>query len=65
MDGLGLEDRVDDNVDFEQPLESASLVLGTGFGIVTDIETTPDGRLLLVSLTDGNIYQISGKHQKQ
>ncbi len=64
VDSPGLEDRVDDNVDFEQPLESASLVIGTGFGIVTDIQTGPNGNLFLVSLTDGKIYQISRRSKQ-
>lgn len=61
VDEAGLDDRVDDNVDFEQPLESADLVIGTGFGIVTDIQTGPNGNLFLVSLVDGKVYEISGK----
>ena len=55
----GLEDRVDDNVEFEAPLESEDLEIGTHFGIVTDIQTGPNGNLFVVSLSDGNVYEIS------
>ena len=39
--------------------ESESLLFGTGFGVVTDIETAPDGNVWVVSLEQGEIYQIS------
>jgi hypothetical protein len=39
--------------------ESESLVFGTDFGIVTDIETGPNGNLFVVSLDHGAIYEIS------
>jgi hypothetical protein len=29
------------------------------FGVVTDIETGPDGHLYVVSLSDGAIYEIA------
>jgi glucose/arabinose dehydrogenase len=58
VDNPGLEDRVDDNVEFDEPLESEELVIGTGFGIVTDIQTGPNGNLYLVSLVDGKVYEI-------
>ena len=52
-----LADRVADN-NFATPMsidptESGSLLFGTGFGIVTDILTGPDGNLYAVSLTNG------------
>jgi hypothetical protein len=31
------------------------------FGVVTDIETSPTGELLVVSLDQGAIYEISGR----
>ena len=39
--------------------ESESLLFGTDFGIVTDIETGPDGHLYVVSLDEGTVYEIS------
>ena len=34
------------------------IVIGTGFGCVTDIERGPDGFLYVVSLSEGTIYRI-------
>jgi glucose/arabinose dehydrogenase len=59
FDDPRLADRVADNVTFHEMTESESLVFGTGFGIVTDIETGPDGNLYVVSLLDGVVYRIS------
>ncbi|MFO0953304.1 MAG: PQQ-dependent sugar dehydrogenase [Isosphaeraceae bacterium] len=39
--------------------ESESLLIGQNFGIVTDIQPGPDGRLYAVSNSDGFIYAIS------
>ena len=56
-----LSDKVDDNeYKFDQG-ESASLVAGKNFGIVTDIETGPDGNLYVTSLSNGAVYMISAK----
>jgi len=54
-----LRDRVADNRAPDDLTESQSLVLGTGFGIVTDIQTAPDGSVYVVSLSRGAIYRIS------
>jgi glucose/arabinose dehydrogenase len=54
-----LADRVADNLTFHEMTESESLLFGTDFGIVTDIETGPNGRLFVVSLDHGAIYRIS------
>jgi glucose/arabinose dehydrogenase len=54
-----LADRVADNLTFHEMTESESLVFGTDFGIVTDIETGPNGRLFVVSLDQGAVYRIS------
>jgi glucose/arabinose dehydrogenase len=54
-----LEDRVADNATFHDMTESESLLFGTDFGIVTDIETGPDGNLYVVSFLEGVIYEIS------
>jgi aldose sugar dehydrogenase len=39
--------------------ESESLLIGDGFGVVTDIQTGPDGALYVVSNTDSAVYRIS------
>ena len=38
--------------------ESESLVFGRDFGIVTDIQTGPNGNLYVVSLYNGAVYEI-------
>lgn len=53
-----LNDRVADNAAKFDPLESESLIIGSGFGIVPDIQTSPDGRVFLASIDTGNIYEI-------
>jgi glucose/arabinose dehydrogenase len=40
-------------------MESESLMIGQNFGVLTDIQTGPDGTLFLVSNTDGVVYRIS------
>ncbi|MFZ8936931.1 MAG: PQQ-dependent sugar dehydrogenase [Nitrosopumilaceae archaeon] len=37
------------------------IIVGTGFGCITDIERGPDGFLYVVSLSDGVIYRITPK----
>jgi aldose sugar dehydrogenase len=39
--------------------ESESLLIGTHFGVVTDIETGPNGNLVVVALDQGAIYEIT------
>jgi glucose/arabinose dehydrogenase len=58
VDDPRLEDRVADNLTFHDITESESLRFGTGFGIVTDIETGPNGNLFVISLDQGAIYEI-------
>ena len=38
--------------------ESESLLFGHNFGIVTDIQTGPDGHLYFVSLSNGVVYEV-------
>jgi len=59
VDDPRLQDRVADNLTFHEMTESESLVFGTDFGIVTDIETGPNGNLFVVSLDQGTVYEIS------
>ncbi|MDQ3836076.1 MAG: PQQ-dependent sugar dehydrogenase [Thermoproteota archaeon] len=49
-----LEDKVADNVD-----ELNSVILGTGFRSISDIEVGPDGYLYLLLYGPGRIYRIS------
>src|SRR5262249_54531013 len=58
VDDPRLEDRVADNNNKFDITESESLLFGRNFGIVTDIETGPNGNLFVVSLTNGAIYEI-------
>lgn len=57
-----LADKVADNLFRAQKFEgteSETLIVGTGFGVVTDIQQAPDGSLYVVSLSDNTIYRIS------
>jgi aldose sugar dehydrogenase len=58
----GLSDLVADSDD-----ESSSVVLGTGFGGIVDIETGPDGLLYILThdreTGDGNLYKVSSSSQ--
>jgi hypothetical protein len=58
FDDPRLRDRVADNNAKYDITESESLLFGTNFGVVTDIQTSPDGKLYLVSLTKGAVYSI-------
>jgi glucose/arabinose dehydrogenase len=58
VDDPRLEDRVADNLTFHDTTESESLIVGRDFGIVTEIQTAPNGNLLVVSLVDGKIYEV-------
>jgi hypothetical protein len=49
---------VADNLTFHDLTESESLLIGRNFGIITDIETGPNGNLFLVSLDRGAIYEV-------
>ena len=53
-----LADRVADNLEPLELTESDSLVIGRDFGVVTDIETGPNGNLFVVSLSNGAVYEI-------
>ena len=55
-----LEDKVADNLALDDfTTESESLLFGLDFGIVTDIQTGPDGALYLVGPSSGAIRKIS------
>jgi glucose/arabinose dehydrogenase len=59
VDDPRLEDRVADNNHKFDITESESLLIGRDFGVVTDIETGPNGNLFLVSLDQGEVHEIS------
>jgi glucose/arabinose dehydrogenase len=58
VDDRRLRDRVADNITFHDMTESESLLIGTDFGVVTDIQTGPGGNLFVVSISNGAIYEI-------
>jgi glucose/arabinose dehydrogenase len=47
-------DQTADNED-----EVDAIILGTGFGGITDIETGPDGYLYILSYQDGRVYRLT------
>lgn len=53
-----LRDGVADNLCKFDITESETLLFGRNFGIVTDIQTGPNGNLYLVSLSNGAVYEI-------
>ena len=61
VDDPRLEDRVADNLHKWEITESESLLVGRNFGVGTDVQMGPDGRLYVVSLDHGAIYAISGR----
>ncbi|MGH2529697.1 MAG: hypothetical protein ACRDH0_10275, partial [Actinomycetota bacterium] len=58
VDDPRLDDRVADNSTFHDLTESETLLIGRDFGIVTDIETGPNGNLFVASLSNGAIYEV-------
>jgi aldose sugar dehydrogenase len=54
-----LFDRVADPVNEGEDSELSSLIIGQGFGRITDIETGPDGLLYILTYEDGKIYRIT------
>lgn len=50
--------KVADNLTFHDLTGSERYVVGRDFGIVTDIQTAPNGNLLVVSLDSGNVYEV-------
>jgi uncharacterized repeat protein (TIGR01451 family) len=57
-DDARLSDLVADNADKFDLGESESLLVGRDFGITTDIQTGPNGKLYVVSLSNGAVYEI-------
>ena len=59
----GLEDGVDDNTAKGDLGESADYVVGTGFGVVTDIALAPDDFLYVASISAGAVYRVGPADQ--
>jgi aldose sugar dehydrogenase len=55
---LATADKVDDNMAKQQLNESIPFVIGSGFGIVTDIEISPNNTLFLVGHLSGAVYEL-------
>jgi aldose sugar dehydrogenase len=58
VDDPRLADKVADNVNKWNIVESESLLFGRNFGVGTDIQTGPDGELYVVSLSHGSVYEV-------
>ena len=58
VDDPRLEDRIADNLAKHEITESETLLFVRNFGVVTDIQTGPNGKLFVVSLTNGTLYEI-------
>jgi glucose/arabinose dehydrogenase len=54
-----LNDHVADNLTKYDITESESLLIGRNFGVVTDVQTAPNGNLFVVSLSRGTVFEIS------
>ena len=54
-----LFDLVADPVKEGENSEASSLILGERFGRITDIETSPDGLLYILTYEDGKVYRIT------
>ena len=54
-----LADQVDNNTKKGDLGESDQYVVGTGFGIITDIEQGPDGALYVSSIDGGKVYRLA------
>lgn len=61
LPGEAQRDRVADNNTVRDLTESEPFLIGTDFGVLTDIRTGPNGNLFLVSLSNGAIYEISAR----
>lgn len=59
-----LLDLVADPVKEGDNSEISSLILGHGFGRITDIESSPDGFLYILTYEDGKVYRITKRQHK-
>ncbi len=58
LPGARLRDRVDDNRSYWTFTESAPMLFGRDFGVVTDIQTGPNGNLYVMSFSRGEIFEV-------
>jgi hypothetical protein len=56
-----LQDLVADNGAAVCSAEMAEIIFATGFGVITDLENGPDGKLYVVSWSQGIVYRIGPK----
>lgn len=61
----GLDSIEAENETFNSMIGSEDLLIGANFGIVTDIETGPNGNLFVASLDRGAVYEISRQFQSE
>jgi len=54
----GIDEPEAENEDFNSLIGSEDFLIGTNFGVVTDIETSPNGNLFVVSLSSGAVYEV-------
>ncbi len=64
VDDPRLEDRVADNRHKWEITESESLLIGRNFGVGTDIQSGPNGLLYVVSLSNGEVYEIARRRAR-
>lgn len=57
-ESLAVDQAKAENEDFNSLIGSEEFLIGTNFGVVTDIETGPNGNLFIVSLSNGAVYEI-------
>lgn len=55
----GLQDLVADNPNDMCGEEQSEIAFGSGFDVITDVETGPDGLVYVVSMTLGTIFRIA------
>ena len=63
--GLNFEDNpsIANDLIADKQDEVDAVVLGTGFGGITDIETGPDGNFYILSYQDGRIYRLTNPNR--
>ena len=53
-----LQDGVMDNVAGHELTEGETILFGINFGVITDVQTGPNGNLFVVSIDNGRVYEI-------
>ena len=57
-------EQIAENTTFHDPSANEEHIVGTNFGIITDIQTAPNGNLLVVGLDTGTIYEVFRSKKK-